>query len=103
MATNRHVHHRRDGIALICTRAWCAPSRWRAMLGCALVVATPFAGVAAWIALGPRRFGIALALLVIAAYVACGTHALGARIEPGAGDERGATRDDARPGAGSAA
>jgi hypothetical protein len=92
MAMNRHVH-RRQGIAVICTSAWCAPSRWREILCRALLMVAPFGAVAASVALGPRWFGIALALLAVAACLACGTRTLGARLERGGGDVRAPSRE----------
>jgi hypothetical protein len=85
MAMPPHVHHRRDGIALICTSPWCTPSRTRTIVWRALLVAGPIAAVAASGALGlrwPSR--VALALLAFAALVAWrGTRTPGApRIEP---------------------
>jgi hypothetical protein len=89
---NHHVHHRRDRIALICSGDSCAPPRRREIAWRALLVAAPFAVVAASIALGPRWFGIALAVFAVAAFVACrmttpGPHVEGTRAPP-AGDAR---------------
>jgi hypothetical protein len=82
MPTNRHVHHRRDGIAVICTRVRCAPSRRRDLAWRALLVAAAACVLAAGIALGPRRFGVSLALLAIAGYL-WGKHALCERVSRG--------------------
>jgi hypothetical protein len=76
MTTNRHVHHRGDGIAVICTRRRCGRSQRRDLAWRALLVTAPVAVLATSIALGPRRFGISLALLAIAGYL-WGKHALG--------------------------
>ena len=71
IAMNRHVHHRRDGIAVICTGAWCAPSRAREIAWRALLVAGPVAVLATSGALGLRSSSrLALALLVLAALLA---------------------------------
>jgi hypothetical protein len=83
MAIRRHVHHRGDGIIILCTRRRCAPSRWREIASGALLLALPFAVVAASIALRPRRFAIALAGLAAVAFLACRTRTLGARLEAG--------------------
>lgn len=68
---DRHIHYRRDGIPLICTGQSCASPRRREIGWRPLLVAAPLAVVAAAIALGPRWFGIALAVFAVAAFVAC--------------------------------
>jgi hypothetical protein len=71
MAMNRHVHHRRDGIAVICTGAWCTPSRARQIAWRVLLVAGPVAVLATSGALGLRSSSsFALALLALAALLA---------------------------------
>jgi hypothetical protein len=103
MRTNRHVHHRRDGIAVICTRRPCDPSRRRDLAWRALLVTAAACVLAAGVALGPRRFGISLALLAVAGYL-WGKHALCAHLSRAGLDAGALVRDGATsPRTGSAA
>jgi len=70
-----HIHHRPDGITVICTRAWCARALHRVLVRRAPVSVGLLAVVAASGAFGPKRQAV-LALLVIAALVVLGARML---------------------------
>src|SRR6266516_3250333 len=75
-----HIHHRPDGIVVICSRPWCARALHRVLVRRALVSVGLLAVVAASGAFGPKRQAV-LALLVIAALVVLGARMLGAHLE----------------------
>jgi len=102
MSIRRHVHHRRDGIIVLCTKGWCAPSRWRVIACRAFLLALPFALVAASIALGARRFALALTGFAVVALLAGVTGTLDAPVERG-GRARPPPERGTSPGTGSVA
>ena len=75
-----HIHHRADGIVVICTRAWCARLLQRVLVPRALASLGLLAAVAVSAAFGPKLQAV-IALLVIATLVVLGALLLDTHLE----------------------
>jgi hypothetical protein len=92
----RHVHRRPDGLVVLCVRPWCAPGWRKATIRRALLIAVPFAVVAASATTGLPRLAIALGAVAAIALAVRATMALGARIDRDAvASDHGPAADDA--------